>query len=252
MCWSGEASFGLAAVGIGSTAYATYKGESKELVAPLGYFSLMELLQGFTYQWIDECSLPVNQILTLLGYLHITFQPFFINLISLYFVPKEVKEKLQGWVYTICFICSILLILQMYPYNWGKPCNIGENALCGKQLCSVSGNWHIAWELPTTHIVNLFSVSVKGYMPYIFAAFFLPLLYGSWRITLYHWLVGPTLAELTTNNPNEWPAVWCLFSIGLLLILVKTPLRKILPVKVWYFWKYPKFLSSTPNESIPQ
>jgi len=239
MCWSGEASFGLAAVGLGSTAYATYKEESKELVIPLGYFSLMELLQGFTYTWIDQCSLPVNQILTLLGFLHIAFQPFFINLISMYFIPIQVKERIQGFVYAICFITSILMILQMYPYDWGKPCNIGENALCGKRLCSVSGSWHIAWEVPTTHIVNLFSISTKGYMPYIFSAFFLPVLYGSWRITLYHWLVGPTLAAMTTSNPNEWPAVWCLFSIGLLLVMIKTPLRRILPVKKWYFFSYP-------------
>jgi len=40
---------------------------------------------------------------------------------------------------------------------------------------------------------------------------------------------------LTTDNSNEWIAVWCLYSIGLLAIMVKTPLRKILYIKkVWY------------------
>ena len=38
-------------------------------------------------------------------------------------------------------------------------------------------------------------------------------------------LAGPTLAGYTTNNINEWPAVWCLFSIGLVLAIIKTPLR---------------------------
>ena len=49
MCWSGEASAALAAVGLGSTTYVAAKGEKKALWMPLGYFSLMELLQAFTY-----------------------------------------------------------------------------------------------------------------------------------------------------------------------------------------------------------
>jgi hypothetical protein len=63
---------------------------------------------------------------------------------------------------------------------------------------------------------------------YYFPAFILPVLYGAGRFTLYHIIVGPFLAYLTTSNWNEWPAVWCLFSIGLLLVVIKTPLRKLL------------------------
>ena len=75
MCWSAEASFALAAVGITTVAIAAKNGEKKELFLPLLWFSLMELLQGFTYWWIDLCDNPHNQVLTLLGYLHIAFQP---------------------------------------------------------------------------------------------------------------------------------------------------------------------------------
>ena len=71
MCWSLEASATLATVGLASTAYVAIKKEKKELWVPLGYFSLMELLQAITYLFIDKCDLPINQLLTLLGYLHI-------------------------------------------------------------------------------------------------------------------------------------------------------------------------------------
>jgi hypothetical protein len=40
--------------------------------------------------------------------------------------------------------------------------------------------------------------------------------------------MGPILARLLTNNLNEWPAVWCLLSIGFLLIIVVTPIRRLL------------------------
>jgi hypothetical protein len=74
---------------------------------------------------------------------------------------------------------------------------------------------------------------------YTFTAFITPILYGSWRMTAFHAIVGPGLALLLTDNYNEWPAVWCLFSIALLLMVMKTPLRKLLYVKKWFFWKYP-------------
>ena len=49
----------------------------------------------------------------------------------------------------------------------------------------------------------------------IVAAFGLPLLYGAWRFALFHFLAGPGLASLLTDNPNEMPAIWCLLSIAL-------------------------------------
>lgn len=240
MCWSGEASTVLATIGLGSTAYVAYKGEDKRLWVTLGYFSLMEALQAYTYGVIDDCGSPSNQIATLLGYLHITFQPFFINYISLYFIPRVVRIRIEPLVYTACFISSVILLIQLYPFSWAGICD-PLRPLCGPSLCSISGNWHIAWEVPTSGIGNYWvnagiPLLSHGYLAYVFAGFFLPILYGSWRLTLYHYLMGPLLAGLTTDNINEWPAVWCLFSIGLLLIVVKTPIRKILFVKKWMFW----------------
>ena len=49
MCWSGEASAALAVIGFTSTGYLLYKGESKALAAGMGYFTLMEALQAYTY-----------------------------------------------------------------------------------------------------------------------------------------------------------------------------------------------------------
>jgi hypothetical protein len=243
MCWSGEASTVLATVGLGSTAYAAYKKEPTVLWITLGYFSLMEALQAYTYSVIDNCDSPANQISTLFGYLHIAFQPFFINAISLYFVPEKTRKMFFVPSMVLCFVASIMMLVQLYPFEWAGQCH-ASRPLCGDILCSVSGNWHIAWKVPTNGIGNffvdkgIFGMFATGFIPYEIAGFVLPLLYGSWRFTLYHYLMGPWLAERLTNNINEWPAVWCLLSIGLLLIVVKTPVRKILHVKKWYFWKF--------------
>lgn len=233
MCWSGEASAVLATVGLASTVYVAIKKEKKELWVPLGFFSLMELLQAVTYQYIDVCSSPTNQMLTLLGYLHIAFQPFFINMVSMHFIPKRVRKKISWFVYGLCFFGTILMIIKVYPFAWGGDCVLGSEAMCARNLCSVHGSWHIAWNIPINAISSLY------FWGYTFTAFIVPVLYGSWRMTAYHILVGPALALLLTDNYNEWPAVWCLFSIALLLVVMKTPLRKLLYVEKWFFWKYP-------------
>jgi hypothetical protein len=223
MCWSGEASAVLSTIGIAGTVYAAYKKEPVALWMCLGYFTLMEVLQAYTYSVIGQCSVPSNQVATLLGYLHVTFQPFFINAVSLHFIDQRVARKIAPLVYTVCFAAAIMMLIKLYPFAWAGLCEIGR-PMCGEMLCSVHGNWHIAWEVPVNTINDNFSW-------YFLAGFIVPLLYGSWRFTLYHVLAGPLLAYTTTDNMNEWPAVWCLFSIGFMLIVVKTPIRKILYVK---------------------
>lgn len=244
MCWSGEASTVLATIGLASTAYFYYKKEPAALCAALGYFSLMELLQAYTYTVIDQCDNPANQVATLLGYIHIAFQPFFINAVSLYFIPAAIRQKIAPSVYFVCLIATVCLLLRLYPFEWLPACYEKKTQfilfkdyidsfyapICGRRVCSVSGAWHIAWEIPTTASLVLYNM-------YIIAAFVLPILYGSWRMTAYHIVTGPLLAYLTTANPNEWAAVWCLYSIGLLLLLVKTPIRGYLHVQHWFWWR---------------
>jgi hypothetical protein len=242
MCWNGQASATLATVGLASTAYVAIKGEKKELWIPLAYFSLMELLQAVTYTVIDQCGLPLNQILTLFGALHIIFQPFFINAFSMHFIPIKVKEKISPYVYGICFVGSIFLLMKLYPFEWAGMCNIGHEPFCGEHLCSVEGNWHIAWEAP----LNGFKWFTLGYF---IPVFFIPVVYGSWKFVVYHLLVGPGLARLLTDNINEWPAVWCLLSIGLLLLVIKTPIRSILYTKNWWLWKNEETESSVILET---
>jgi hypothetical protein len=232
MCWSGEASAVLATVGLGTTVYAAYRKEPPTLWMALGYFSLMEALQAFTYTVVGQCELPSNQIATLLGYLHIAFQPFFVNAVSMHFIPAERRQWIQPYVYALCFVSCIFMLIQLYPFAWAGQCDPG-NALCGTRLCSVRGNWHIAWELPVNGICNGAPEFFHGFPTYILASFVLPLLYGSWRLTTFNYLMGPFLAQLTTDNPNEWPAVWCLFSIAFLLIVMKSPLRRFMYVRAW-------------------
>lgn len=238
MCWSGEASATVAAIGLGSTVYAAYRREPTPLWVALGYFSLMEVLQAYTYTVIDDCHNPANQIATLLGYIHIAFQPFFGNALFMHFIPAEVRRKVQIPVYILCAISALFMLIQLYPFPWAHLCQVGK-ILCSQQLCSVHGQWHIAWDVPYNSLGDFdYKIPVldAGFYTYTITMFALPVLYGSWRMTIYHILLGPLPARLLTHNLNEFAAVWCLVSIGFLLIVVKTPIRKILYVNAWPLW----------------
>jgi len=243
MCWSGEASAVLATIGLGTAFYVAQKGESKELWVPLTYFALMELLQAATYAYIDLCDTPQNQILTLFGYLHIAFQPFFVNMVAMYFIPKKIKDKISTGVYTICAIASIAMLVKMFPFGWAGLCNEGLEGFCGAQTCSVSGAWHIAWQMPLNGLMSAPVSWLPGFdwglhaFAYILVAFYLPVIYGSWRFVGFHFLIGPFISDLVTDDPNEFAAVWCLFSIALCVSVIKSPVRKYLHVENWPYYK---------------
>jgi hypothetical protein len=91
-----------------------------------------------------------------------------------------------------------------------------------------SGNWHIAWQIPTNDLLGpLRDIhwTLARFPTYFVAAFLLPLAYGAWRFVLFHALAGPILAMQLTGNANEVPAIWCLFSIGIVLIALSPWVR---------------------------
>jgi hypothetical protein len=226
MCWNGEASAAIAVIGFAGSAYAFVKTDNKVFPTCLAYFSFMEALQAYSYSVIGECSNPENQAATLLAYLHVSFQPFFFNAIALHFLPETKRKRIQPWAYGICLVTALMMIARMLPVDWGYHCSqYLFMPFCGPEYCTLRGEWHLAWEAPLhdTYISMSFS--------YWVAAFLVPILYGAWRITLFQLLTGPLPSYFTTDNPNEWIAVWCLFSVGILTIIFIPPVRQLFYIR---------------------
>ena len=216
MCWSPEASITLGVAGVATAVYASRKGKSADITVPLFYFSLMEFIQFFTYSHLNQCSLPSNQWATMLSYVHIAFQPIFFNMLYMNFMDPPLSKRVRRSIYAVSLFMSALLLIKIIPFAPESICRVGQT-LCSTAWCSVSGTWHLAWNIPwyTWPLPG----SIVWY--YFFAVFVLPLFYGAWRGVLFA-LIGPIVALATTQNPNEWPAVWCLFSVGLILLNLST------------------------------
>ena len=70
------------------------------LVLPLFFLAMKDLLQGLLYKYNHNTKM--SNMLTSLSWIHICFQPLFVNLISSYFD----KENSTYWN-KILFICLI-------------------------------------------------------------------------------------------------------------------------------------------------
>ena len=226
MCWSTSASVAMVAIGGAATAVTYMRGEPKAIWIALGYFTFMEGLQAAGYGVVDQCTDPANRALTWLSYLHIAVQPLVINAFSMAIAPAPVSATMRKWVYGIVALCTGVLLVQAVPLEVFGPCRLGL-PLCGLETCLFSGDWHIAWHLPLNGLFNtVLPVPAIPFPTYFFAVFVLPLVYGAWRLVVFHLLAGPVAAMYLTDVPSEMPAIWCLFSIGIVIIALSPMIRQ--------------------------
>ena len=244
MCWGVEASIVLAGSGLGMTAYLIKTGEKPALWVSLFYLTLIELLQATTYLYINQCSMPMNEILSFLGYAHIAFQPLFINIAALYFIPEAVKNKIKPYVYTLCCLSVIPFMLSAYPFGDTALCTLRSKTICVPFACAQHGHWYLSWPWLSHNLSSQIwmtftnKMSWFGLQPLIYCltGMLLPILYGSWRLIFFATLLGPILANFLLNNLAIFPTLWCLYSLGLGCCLLKSPVRKYLHVHHWPFY----------------
>lgn len=139
---------------------------------------------------------------------------------------------MQDWLLGAAAVSSAVMLPQLAPAEQFCHCLPGT-PLCGATLCTVSGSWHIAWNVPYNCLFVPFETSIglyAGFPAYMVTVFLLPLFYGAWRFVLLHAVGGPIL----TDNPNEMPAVWCLFSIAILLIALCPTVRRGVTAQRWW------------------
>ncbi len=239
MCWSMATTVAMVATGAAATAVTIRRRDPPAIPAALGWFTLMEALQVAGHATVGPCAAPANQATALLSYLHIASSPSSSTPSPCALVPDPVRRAVRTAVWIACGLSAAVMLLQLYPFAWAGACR-GGTVLCGPGPCVLPGEWHIAWSIPRNDLLGALSdvpFVANGFPTYMATAFLLlPLLYGAWRFVLFHALVGPVLAWHLTSDPNEMPAIWCLFSIGIILASLVRPVRARLETRSWFLW----------------
>lgn len=207
MCFSKNISLIIGTMGLISSTYFKNKYASIGIF----YFALMEILQFFQYMVIDKCKNKYNKFLTIIGYIHICFQPLFFNIWLYAFMKKPNFIFLY-----LFFVAGLLMASRLLFVKDDELCDIHNEPLCGKQTCAKSGNKHIAWD------VRLRAPGVGWFTPSIGLHFFLwviPVLISfELKPILAMLLTGPYLGILLTKNKNEQPSIWCYTVISQMIL----------------------------------
>jgi len=238
--------FALLGFVVGLWAYKETR--NKSLLAGIWYFVAMEALQFFQFFWLDAgCSDPVNRALTVVGFLHISFQPFFTHVLSGAFVKSDAKIAQYVVIRRLCLIMGVAMFSR---YLFWTPADTltckNTEWIRGNELCTRMGTHHLSWELPLTHPTYFMpSNNIHFFMmfaPYVATAQWLP--------GLVLFLTGPFLSTFITDNLHEQAAIWCFFSIMQVCLAVAT-FRFGLVGKKGDLWHYKPATIEGASEGVP-
>ena len=215
---------------------AVYTLPSYKLTFSGFFFAIKELLQGLLYRY--QGNPEMLRFLSILSWIHISFQPLFFNLVFSYFSP--------GFKYwNIIFILSIIFGIILATHL--NELDIQDDPDCeprGKNddFCSDTGayigNYHVAYTFKMDKdwqpisiwkfwqaIVFLPVLFTKARWLGVFSLFLVMLVYG-----IYNYSVGIKAFPGTSfKHSGEKAAIWCFLSVGLVpLILFKKNINKIL------------------------
>jgi len=223
MCFNQPMSLVIAVGGLLIAQYYRYLARVKwddphawRFIVGLEFFVSMELLQFFQYYWIDDCSNPINQVLAVLGLVHIAFQPFFTNLIGTWKgMADQQRYLVDNMVLPLCAVAGLFYATRFIGADM-FPCDVNTDPLCGRDTCTYMGSVHLAWRL-RLRAPNFFT---PGTFIHTFFMFVPNLFTGSWKQSLLIFITGPGLAYLITQHISEWASVWCFYSVIQLMVIM--------------------------------
>ena len=191
---------------------ALYKRDNWRIASLLVFLSLKDLIQGLLYRYKDNKK--INNKLTVLSWVHIAFQPLFVNI----FMSSFSKNDSTYWnsIFLMCLLFGIyfMTILDELDIQNDPDCDSNDKKdFCANETLSYQGKYHIAYRFRTDK-----DYLKKGFIAY-FVLLFLPVLLTS-SIgfgLLWSTFVG-TIYMLTKHlRYGEFAAIWCFSSILLFL-----------------------------------
>jgi len=179
-----------------------------ELSISLIFLGFKDLLQGLLYHYLENKD-KLN-FYTSLSWVHICFQPLFVNLISSYFD----KENKIYWNR----ILFISLIYGIYASSSIKEFDMTDSEMCIKKnktddFCSKETTSYLG----TYHIAYKFNRNSERVLPrwWYMLLVFVPSIFSNSKVIGILWLFFVGLIEFIFRHTNsgERGAIWCYLSI---------------------------------------
>ena len=216
MCFTKYQSLGIFILGVVVAFYLKQIQQTNSyLWIPILYFAFMELLQYIGYETIENKKKYLNKVVATVIYIHIGFQPFFINMWYSNFIPKSQLTQLF-FVLKLCFVFGLFWISRLifWDNSYKYLCDSLNEPGCGKFTEVLKGPKHLLYKA---------KVRAANYLtPSIFSHFFLwfiPVLFLNVNKMVYFIILMSGLSGwLLASNIHEAASIWCFLFIPIMII----------------------------------
>ncbi|KAI8471998.1 MAG: hypothetical protein J3K34DRAFT_415356 [Monoraphidium minutum] len=239
MCFTIQITAAMMVLNLGTAVFLTSRGHWLPRTQLFYTFFLMELLQFLQYLVLDDCNHWLNQLTTVLSYIHVCFQPLSVNM---FLFQNEPNRDATRTIYKLCLVTGVLGVLRV-PYLGlahlppaalelvpglpdlklaGTQAVCAWETVCGPRTCTTRGNLHLAWSLPLLPPSYFIPSGFVHFLMFFAPAFVMP---GTWSFVRKVFAVvvvitGPMATQLASyrasgGDPSwrlEWAGVWCLFA----------------------------------------
>jgi hypothetical protein len=240
MCFTGEMSGGFSMAGLFAAWWVYNKTNNTELASGVFFFFTMEFLQFIQYLYLASgltdpvCDSIINQVLTLLGFLHICLQPYFCHVINAS-LTKSCKYKDRYKIIKRLVLIGGMLLFLRWPLSFIPSLNtmdvsinaatgLGKSTewLRGDTLCTfkTESMYHLGWSVPMADpSYYVMSASIHSFC--MFAPFLA--LYEKKGMVIqgvFLFATGPGMAAMISPNLMEQASIWCFFSVAQICIML--------------------------------
>ena len=215
MCYNSEMSFYFATAGLLTISYI-YLFDQRFVKTGIQYillfYTLMELLQGVQYYFINQCSNWINVLLTEIAYVFVLVQPTMWNLF--YYMNSNNYDKnifLPAIWISIVWIIVQILSRVLYDKN-ADPQTKKNSVFASDKVCTKKKLTHLYWEWTSANFGELNA----NFLTYLLIWFIPGLISTKFRSSSLILLLSCIIAGIATIVANEsftFTSLWCYVSI---------------------------------------
>jgi hypothetical protein len=221
MCYNSTNSFIFATIGFLTIIYINfYNLELKKtgIQYILLFYSLMELLQGIQYSYINQCSNILNIFLTEIAYVFVIVQPLIWN-IFFYINSNNIEKKI--FLTAICLIIfwMFINILSRIMYNKNNLQTKQNSVFASNKVCTKRKLSHLYWEWTSANFGDLNA----NFLTYLML-WFIPALITVKYFKVSLFLILSALVALFMSYLSGeifvFTSLWCYISVPIVLIII--------------------------------
>jgi len=274
MCFTQSMSASFSVVGLLFAWWIHRTNGNRSLLQGVLWFVGMEVLQVAQYAVIATdidaaaptmeaflaspvCQSGINRFLTVVGLLHIAFQPYHSAILfCAFFRSKESRAQLKLvnrlQIAGGCMLAARYALTHVdaatferlgmdvrYAFDPAAWSNSNAEWLVGPVLCTYQGLTHLAWSIPLAP-VSYYVPSMAIHSFLMFMPFFV-VDTGNTVANVANcvaggllFVSGPLVADWFSSNKHEAPTIWCFFSILQILVLTMLLVIQRMSHGRWY------------------